>query len=507
MTVSYFPIWAVDIFGAVAMIILAFFCLNLSLKLRQRDPTNIIWTYLLWVCMALAVFAVSRSLGHILKQFLILSENSGTWRTIAPFSGAVNTFTFIVVGAVTLYFQRTWSIYQQMAKDKQELKTARNELIYLNHNLESAILERTKALAISEAKYRQIFEVSKDMILVTTWDGLIINLNPTGSTMLGLLQQKDLVKKQYFQKYLITPKTWDAIVQKIEKDGFIGSEEIQLRLSNGNYHRALLSGSLVGGGDDQKDTLHFWVKDIEQRYLMIEHIAQADKLVSIGELSAGIAHEINNPLGVILGYTQLLIRNEIDTSERYQDLKTIEKHTRHCKSIVEDLLKFSRTSKPKKALNNIHEIIDDVLNFVKYQSNLDQVEITKDYDVDIMPVLLDEKKIKQVFINLIMNAKHAVGKTGSIVVKTCFQANQNAIAICISDNGYGIIKKNLSQIFDPFFTTKPTGEGTGLGLSVSYGIIKNHGGHISVESTPGKGSTFTVVLPAAVHASTTLNSP
>lgn len=241
-------------------------------------------------------------------------------------------------------------------------------------------------------------------------------------------------------------------------------------------------------------------KDTEQRKLMENQMAQADKLASIGQLSAGIAHEMNNPLGIILGYTQLLLRDESSETERYKDLKTIEKHVKSCKAIVEDLLSFARSSKPEREVINIQDTIDDVLSFVVQHSDLDKVEVIKDYDITIPPVLINERKLKQVFMNLIMNAIHAVGKTGTIKITTKFNRSKNRAYIRVIDTGYGIGKKNLSRIFDPFFTTKPTGEGTGLGLSVSYGIIKNYNGEILVESRRGKGSTFTVVLPVnALH--------
>ncbi len=236
-------------------------------------------------------------------------------------------------------------------------------------------------------------------------------------------------------------------------------------------------------------------KNTEEKKLMENQMAQADKLASIGQLSAGIAHEMNNPLGIILGYTQLLLRDENSETERYQDLKTIEKHVKNCKTIVEDLLSFSRSEKPEREVIDIHEALDDVLSFVVQHSNLDKVEIIKDYDITIPPVLINERKIKQVFMDLIMNAKHAIGYTGTIQIITKLNRSKNRAYMKVIDTGYGIEKKNLSRIFDPFFTTKPTGEGTGLGLSVSYGIIKNHDGEILVESKRGKGSTFTVVLP------------
>jgi signal transduction histidine kinase len=228
-----------------------------------------------------------------------------------------------------------------------------------------------------------------------------------------------------------------------------------------------------------------------------KQIAQADKLASIGQLSSGIAHEINNPLGIIQGYTQLLLRNEAPESQKYEDLKTIEKHVKNCKAIVEDLLNFARSSKTQKEYVNIHEAIDDVLVFIHHRSGLSQITIEKDYDPDMPRMFMDEKKIKQVLINLIMNAQHAIGKIGTLAISTRFDPENQQAAIKIRDTGYGIEEKHLSRIFDPFFTTKPTGEGTGLGLAVSYGIVKNHGGDIAVESKIGRGSEFTVTLPVS----------
>ena len=226
-----------------------------------------------------------------------------------------------------------------------------------------------------------------------------------------------------------------------------------------------------------------------------EQMAQADRLASIGQLSSGIAHEINNPLGVILGYAQLMLRNEPESSDRRRDLKTIEKHVRHCKTIVEDLLNFARRSEPKKEKVDIHKTIDDVLGFIRQHSGSNRIDFLTDYDRRIPAMVLDEKKIKQVLINLLMNARHAVGDAGEIRVATAYSPSSRQATIQVADNGYGIEARHLQHIFDPFFTTKPTGEGTGLGLSVSYGIVKKHGGEILVESKPGEGSTFTVVLP------------
>ncbi len=495
MIVSYVPILMVDLIGSILMIVLSFLCLRFLFKLRKTDPNNLIWTFLLWLCLALACFAVSRSAGHILKNILILAGYQSIWQMIRPVSGGINTVTFIAAGAVTLFFERTWNTYQLILKDRKELRITHDKLLYLNENLEKMIDERTQALAISEYKYRQIFEVSKDMIIVARKDGRIVNLNPSGCHMLGMEGILENIDKRYVQEFLSDKNGWAAIISAIETKGSISSDEYVVQTADGIGLRALFSASPAKGAIGEEDSIYILVKNIEKRRLMEAQIAQADKLASIGELSSGVAHEINNPLGIILGYAQLLLRNEGEDSPLYPDLKTIEKQVKNCKTIVEDLLRFARTSPPSKEKSNIHQLIEDVLGFLQHHFNSDKIKIIKNYDTTIAPILLDEKRIKQVIMNLAMNARHAVGDNGTIEVATRAEKHSNKMSIIMTDTGYGIEKKHLSRIFDPFFTTKPTGEGTGLGLSVSYGIIKNHGGTIRVESTPGKGSTFTIELP------------
>jgi len=334
------------------------------------------------------------------------------------------------------------------------------------------------------------------MILVTRTDGRIINLNPAGKQMVGMTATGNSnIEGRFFQAFLSDPEDWSAISRHIEDRGFISSEEFDLILEDGARRRVLLSGSLAKSPSDEGETIHFLIKDIEQRRLMQKQMAQADKLASIGELSSGIAHEINNPLGIILGYTQLLMRTEQPNSDRFSDLKTIEKHVKSCKAIVEDLLNFARTSNAQKENLDIHTVIDDVIGFVRHHSNLEDIQIETVFAPKIPRALMDEKKIKQVLINLLMNAIHAVERKGTIRISTGLNDPASRITVEVSDTGHGIEKENLLRIFDPFFTTKPTGEGTGLGLSVSYGIIKGHGGNITVKSEPGQGAAFTLSLP------------
>lgn len=498
MILSAIPILLVDLVGSILMIVLSLMSLRLVFKLRKQDSNNLIWAYLWWICLALSCFAISRSAGHILKNFLLMAGQKSFWDGIRSYSGAANTILFVVVGAVTLFFERIWKIYQLILSDRGEIRSAHKELLYLNQNLEGLVAERTQALSVSEYKYRRIFEGSKDMILVTNKAGDIVNLNPFGYDLLGLKPEAEILENRNILEFLAEPNNWSTVMDTIVRERSISNVELDILTADGSTHRILLSGSMAEPADNEAETIHFIVKDIEQRKLMAEQLAQADKLASIGELSSGVAHEINNPLGVILGYTQLLLRNETETSERFGDLKTIEKHARNCKSIVEDLLSFSRKSETEKEVVDIHSLIDEVVAFVRHHSDIEDIEIEKELHKKVQPTLMDEKKIKQVMINLMVNAIHAVGRKGRIVITTALDAATRHLTVTVQDNGHGIEKKDLQKIFDPFFTTKPTGEGTGLGLSVSYGIIKDHGGRIEVESNSGSGSTFTFTLPTAL---------
>jgi PAS domain S-box-containing protein len=417
------------------------------------------------------------------------------WEALRPVSGSINTVMFIVVGSVTLYFERSWKIYNRIISDQQALKAAHNELIFLNRNLEKLVEERTLALTRSEHNYRRIFEVSRDMIIVTKKDGSILDINPAGLKMLGHRNGETLAEGTRIQNFFDNPEDWDRLCVNLNNHGFTTNDEIKIKVKDGSVRRSLISSGVDRAHPEKDAMMHFMIKDIEQRRMMEQQMTQADKLASIGQLSAGIAHEINNPLGIILGYTQLLLRNESSDDARYQDLKTIEKHVRACKSIVEDLLNFARSSKPTRNKVRLNEALEDVITFIQHHSIIEDIEIIKYYDADLPPMVLDEKKIKQVFMNLIMNAKHAVGKKGRITLSTHCNQENRTVVVEVMDTGYGIKKKNLERVFDPFFTTKPTGEGTGLGLSVSYGIVKSHGGELFVDSEAGKGTTFQIVLP------------
>jgi len=490
VTLPVMPIYIVDLYGSLLMIIFAFLSIRQVKRLRSENPQNVVWIYLLWLCYGLAGFAVSRSVGHIVKRVFITSGHEYLWLMLRPYSGAVNTIMFVVVASITLFFERIWKIYEHIMEDRRALKQAHEQLLYLNKHLEDLVTERTKELALSERKYRRLFEISRDMIAIVEWNGRVLSINPAGLCMLGWGDED--VKVKFFQDCFFNEEDFREVWKRLKMDSEVKNYECSFIRSDGLKFEVLVTGSVEV--ESERQMLHFWVKDISQRKNMERKLIQADKLASLGQLAAGVAHEINNPLGIILGYTQLLLRQCEEGSEVYDDLKVIERHVRNCKTIVGDLLKFARSAPTQKGEADIHEAITEVLAVVKHQFMLDGVAIKEKFDHSIPRLHWDINKMKQVFMNLLMNARQAIGKNrGLIEVETRLE-NGNVI-IKVSDTGCGIPPENLPRVFDPFFTTKPTGQGTGLGLSVSYGIITEHGGTISVDSEPGKGTVFTLTFP------------
>ena len=226
-------------------------------------------------------------------------------------------------------------------------------------------------------------------------------------------------------------------------------------------------------------------------------LVQSEKMAAFGQLGAGIAHEVKNPLAGILGYAQLSLRKLEDGTPLHDNLKIIEKETRRCKSIIDNLMKFARQEKVSYVSVDINSVVEDACLIVDHQLGIHQVSIEKKLSAQLPPISGNSNQIQQVLMNLMINSQQAMeGKPGMITLETTLHGQEH-IEIRISDNGPGIPKEIQAKIFEPFFTTKVAGKGTGLGLSVSYGIIKDHHGDITIESEPGQGTTFIISLPAA----------
>lgn len=236
-------------------------------------------------------------------------------------------------------------------------------------------------------------------------------------------------------------------------------------------------------------------------------LVQSEKLSAIGEFVAGVAHELNNPLATVMGFSELLKDAPVEPKYR-RHLEMVFKSAERCQKIVHSLLSFARRHQPERKPVAVNKLIEDVLEIVAYQLRTSNVEVAKCFSPALPSVLGDGHQIQQVLLNFINNARQAIEEhqaSGEISITT--KTIDGLVFISVQDNGPGISNENMQRIFDPFFTTKEVGKGTGLGLSLCYGLIKEHGGNITVSSQPGAGATFTIELPAAANPAAEASAP
>jgi two-component system NtrC family sensor kinase len=244
-------------------------------------------------------------------------------------------------------------------------------------------------------------------------------------------------------------------------------------------------------------------EDITEQKKMNEAVIHAEKLASIGRLAAGVVHEINNPLATIAACSEALTARveDLEDAALHQDfgeyLQIIRDEAFRCKTITNSLLEFSHQRQADKLAGDINQIIEQTLQLIKHHPKLGKLRIIRELDSSLPPVYVNEGQMKQVFIALMSNAFDALGADGSVTIRTHWSESETERLVCVelSDTGCGIPAQHLPRIFDPFFTTKPLGRGTGLGLSVCYGIVSEHGGRIEVDSAEGVGTTFRLLLP------------
>ena len=236
-------------------------------------------------------------------------------------------------------------------------------------------------------------------------------------------------------------------------------------------------------------------------------LIQSEKLSAVGEFVAGVAHELNNPLATVMGFSELLKDAPVEPQyQRYLDM--IFKSSQRCQKIVQSLLSFARRHQPERKPVCLNNLVEEVLEIVAYSLRTSNVEVVTQLDANLPLVLADEHQIQQVVLNIINNARQSIeGKTNPGKIKIITGVSHHNVRVAIQDNGPGISQENLQRIFNPFFTTKEVGKGTGLGLSICYGIIKEHGGNIVPTSQTGEGATFTITLPVFHLAGEIARSP
>jgi PAS domain S-box-containing protein len=378
--------------------------------------------------------------------------------------------------------------------------------------LETEVAEKTEdirhyadELGRSEAKYRSLVESAEDLIFTLDGNGVVKTANQHMARVFGM--SRDELVGQSLERFLPREQA-DAqlgIIRSVDGSGRGQRTETLLRLQGEEYWFNIQYLPITDESGEEGLVLGI-ARDITDRKSMERQLINTEKLASLGTLAAGVAHEINNPLGIMLGFCDLLLEKIDPGTMEYNDLKTIERHGLHCKAIVEGLLSFARISDETEEYCDVNSNVEEVLAVVKHTLNMNRIDLQTVYTDGLPMVRGDSRALQQVLLNLINNAIYAMNGAGTLKVTTGFGRSREWLQIVVQDSGCGIPREIMGKIFDPFFTTKKVGEGTGLGLSVSYGIISKFGGAIHCESVPAgerhgpPGTTFTISLPA--HAPT-----
>jgi len=328
-----------------------------------------------------------------------------------------------------------------------------------------------------------------------------------GILYVGILEQKYTdIKNQTMQIFLLI--TFGGAVVSI-----VIALYISRRISTSVVTLVKASKQLAGGNletqvervssdelGDLADTFNFMAGALRERDEKLKEFAkkkimESERLALIGQLSANVAHELNNPLQGIITYSHLLLEEDTFSDDARESINKIVVQANRCRDIIRGLLDFSRHKTPDKTLCSVNNLLRGCISLVEKQAAFHNIKVTMELDDQLPMVILDPSQIERVFLNLIINAADAMNGNGQLTLSTNLNRTKTCIEINVQDTGHGITEENMEKIFDPFFTTKETGHGVGLGLAISYGIVKDHNGNISVESEAGKGTTFTVSFP------------
>lgn len=410
---------------------------------------------------------------------------------------------FVIFILVSFYAHKLTKPVKDIIAATEKLKEGnlKNKIKYESKDELGKMVTKFNDMADSMQKYRDdLFELKEfqENILESIKEAMIvIDRSNKIQSMNAAMEQYLFKSKEFYLKSKIhnleifknlDSSFWDVIendekytIKEYTINNKNKSHIFNLRIYplNNNYQ---LTGAVI------------ILEEITQKVELEKQLLLNDKLSSIGRFTAGIAHEINNPISTISNFVETILYDE-ENKEKIEYLNNIRSETDRISSIVNGLLNFSRQSKSEFGLVEIREVIELSLKICHYQKNYKEFEIVKEYPETTPYIMGNFNQLQQVFINIITNAFQSMQKGDKLNILVKITAEQNVLKIIFKDNGIGIEPQYLQKIFDPFFTTRNEGKGVGLGLSISYGIIKNHGGDIIVESEVGKGSTFIVSLP------------
>jgi PAS domain S-box-containing protein len=375
------------------------------------------------------------------------------------------------------------------------LKTLKHEVKEKTQDLE----DTAKRLKRSEERYRSLVESADDMIYTIDKDCNILSINQYWTQLTGQQAEQVIGKNVMDIMEYKAPDNVCSIVGKAFETSETFAHEERVKMANREYWLDTKYKPVFSDGDKISAVLVI-SRDVTEQKMMEEQLFHTEKLASMGSLSAGVAHEMNNPIAIILGFTELLIERFPEDSKEYDILKTIERQGNNCKRIIENLLAFARIPQKTTVKTDVAEDLQKVVSVVANTLLTNKIDLKTDIEENLPMVTGDGQHLEQVFLNIINNAMAAMDGGGILTISA--RRSGDMVEVGFSDTGHGISPENMDKMFEPFFTTKKVGEGTGLGLSVSYALVKKVGGDVRVKSQTGQegeapGTTVTVSLNVA----------
>ncbi|MBM4284080.1 MAG: PAS domain S-box protein [Deltaproteobacteria bacterium] len=411
---------------------------------------------------------------------------------------------------------RGCSVYQALRGD--EIQSLAEAFDFMALNLDKYIAnlkEAERTLTRQQQLLKTILDVTPDLVSLQDENLVYRAVNPAFCRFFGLAEQ-DILGRTDAQIFPREAERYQAEDLQISSTGTPMSKELALWRNHRRHWLHIVKVPVYD--EDRIAGLLLTARDITELKQYQEKLVQSVKMEQLGKLAGGMAHEINTPLCIILGYAQMLLEDMPPGTESFEYLGIIEKQAQICRRIVADLLSFSRHIESKMEEMDLHQSIEEVLHLVRHTFKQNWIDIVTSFDPHLPRITGDYEKLKQVWINLLNNAFDSIGQDGAIWVKTGVCPQGRRVLVTIADSGSGIEPEDLKRVFEPFFTTKAPGAGTGLGLSVSFGIIQDHHGAISALSPtppafqgetgpgrrpPGPGSVFLVELPISPDESGT----
>jgi two-component system, cell cycle sensor histidine kinase and response regulator CckA len=363
----------------------------------------------------------------------------------------------------------------------------------------------------SEARYRSLVQSSAYGIYRSSAEGKFLHVNPALIAMLGYESADEVIQLDPRRDLFVNAEEQARLIEEFRRTGRMDGVEVRWKRKNGSAITVRLSGKTVSGSDEASDAMEAIAEDVTERRALEEQFRQAQKMEAVGRLAGGVAHDFNNLLMVISGYAEVILEGLDAAHPLHSKARAIQQASDRATTLTRQLLAFSRKQLLELKVVDVNAIIEDMERLLRPLIG-ENIELVTQLSPDSTHTRADAGQLEQVLMNLVVNAKDAMPDGGRIAIQTrtitlddarpgdkTFIRRGDYVMISVSDNGIGMDKETQSRIFEPFFTTKEKGKGTGLGLSTVYGIAKQSGGYLMVESEPGCGATFIIYLPRVEH--------